>query len=404
MSKKNMGPFQVINVRGMLAACLALAGLSVWAGCGNPEARFKLNEVAIIQEEQSLGEEIPETGIQDISDALAALLGTPDAPNLPAGLPEEVAGLLDLKKLQHAAGPVVADESGLTVSGLYREHCAHCHGLSGDGAGPTAPFLNPYPRDYRPGEFKFKSTPIGFKPTDSDLHRILNEGIMGTAMPSFKLLQDNELEALVQYVKYLSIRGQVEKALIQGVAYEEYTPSRDYLIDTVLLPVMESWVASNDAAEPVPPPSDDFDWEHAIERGEELYYSTAANCFSCHGPTQLGDGQRGNYDNWTTWAVGDSGTLKPESELAPFLAAGALPPRPIIPRNLRQGMFRFGRRPADIYMRIWHGIEGTPMPAKNDAVVTSDDVWYLVQFVRSLQYQPLSEPEHYSLENMRERM
>ena len=32
------------------------------------------------------------------------------------------------------------------VHRLYREHCAHCHGISGDGVGPTAVFLNPYPR------------------------------------------------------------------------------------------------------------------------------------------------------------------------------------------------------------------------------------------------------------------
>ena len=40
--------------------------------------------------------------------------------------------------------------------GLYRQHCVHCHGITGDGAGPTAQFLMPYPRDFRTGEFKFK--------------------------------------------------------------------------------------------------------------------------------------------------------------------------------------------------------------------------------------------------------
>src|SRR5262245_2338944 len=34
---------------------------------------------------------------------------------------------------------------------LYMQHCIHCHGVTGDGNGPTAKFLNPRPRDYRLG-------------------------------------------------------------------------------------------------------------------------------------------------------------------------------------------------------------------------------------------------------------
>lgn len=49
--------------------------------------------------------------------------------------------------------------------GLYRKHCLHCHGVSGAGDGPTSTFLFPRPRDYRPGKFKFTSTPNGSKPT-----------------------------------------------------------------------------------------------------------------------------------------------------------------------------------------------------------------------------------------------
>jgi hypothetical protein len=74
-----------------------------------------------------------------------------------------------------AAGPVWSDEAG-GKHGLYRRHCAHCHGISGDGRGPTAMILNPYPRDYRPGVFKFKSNFNPHQPTDDDL-RILLDGV-----------------------------------------------------------------------------------------------------------------------------------------------------------------------------------------------------------------------------------
>ena len=58
------------------------------------------------------------------------------------------------------------------------------------------------------------------QPTDEDLHRIVHDGVPGTAMPSFALLPPDEVEALVEYVKYLSIRGQMETALENYVADE----------------------------------------------------------------------------------------------------------------------------------------------------------------------------------------
>jgi len=84
---------------------------------------------------------------QQVATILEAMFGTPDSP---VALPETG---LDAAKLQLAAGPVRSDIVG-RKNGLYREHCGHCHGISGDGMGPTAAFLNPYPRDYRPGKFK----------------------------------------------------------------------------------------------------------------------------------------------------------------------------------------------------------------------------------------------------------
>ena len=38
-----------------------------------------------------------------------------------------------------------------------------------------------------------------------------------------------------------------------------------------------------------------------------------------------------------------------------------LPPQQLQPRNLRLGIYRFGRRPVDMYRRIFAGINGTPM-------------------------------------------
>ena len=123
---------------------------------------------------------------------------------------------LDLQMLKLVSGPVHRDATS-GPRGLYREHCVHCHGTTGYGAGPTAAFLNPYPRDYRRGWYKFKSTKRDERPSTDDLMRTLYDGLQGSAMPSFKLLPEVDRRALVEYVKYLSIRGEMELAMAQYV-------------------------------------------------------------------------------------------------------------------------------------------------------------------------------------------
>ena len=107
-------------------------------------------------------------------------------------------------------------------------------------------------------------------------------------------------------------------------------------------------------------------------------------CVKCHGPSQLGDGQKSDYDDWTKPLVDlakqvadaevDSGGSGPEGrERAKQMAAvnakaaalehDSLPPRNIIPRNLRLGIYRGGRRPLDLYRRLYAGINGRRCPA-----------------------------------------
>src|SRR5262249_20091674 len=112
---------------------------------------------------------------------------------------------------------------------LFRKHCQQCHGLPGDGRGPTGLWINPFPRDFRRGVFKFVSTGEWGKPRHSDLLRTITEGLKGTAMPAFGLLSDADRDLLAHYVTYLSLRGQVESpplaALANGDAAAVATPA-----------------------------------------------------------------------------------------------------------------------------------------------------------------------------------
>ena len=67
---------------------------------------------------------------------------------------------------------------------VYDQHCAECHGATGHGDGPAAPFLTPRPRDFTAGRYKLRTTESGSVPTDDDLARSVREGLPGSAMPA----------------------------------------------------------------------------------------------------------------------------------------------------------------------------------------------------------------------------
>ena len=374
------------------------------AGCGRtPPASFRLNMVEaasptaekdLIAPDQALTAEQQ----RQVATILEAMFGTPDDP---VALPETG---LDVARLRLAAGPVRSDIVG-RKNGLYREHCAHCHGITGDGLGPTAAFLNPYPRDYRPGVFKFKSTERSDKPTHSDLARILRNGIPGTSMPAFvTALGEPQIDALVEYVRYLAIRGETELALMRAFfeldddAKGRLPETREFLVAETLAPIAERWTAASDAVIPVPAMPADIGLEASIAKGRELFHGDKANCVKCHGVTALGDGQANDYDDWNKniWKI--EGRLAQRSngdleaaerrwiaEFGRVLEGDALRPRTIPPRNLRQGNYRGGRRPLDLYYRIHAGINGAPMPAAK-GTIPPEDIWHIVNYIQSLPY------------------
>lgn len=85
---------------------------------------------------------------------------------------------------------------------LYDRYCVACHGTSGDGLGPAAPFTWGRPRALTGGEFHWRSTPIGKPPTDDDLRLTLRHGAIGTSMPGFAgVLTDPQIDELIAIIK-----------------------------------------------------------------------------------------------------------------------------------------------------------------------------------------------------------
>ncbi len=364
---------------------------------------------------------------QDTTWAINEMFGSPDEPKLPTVITgdEDLAVVVSMDNLVAASGPKDGDGRG-----LYRQHCADCHGVTGNGRGPTGAIINPYPRDYRPGTFKFKTTARGSKPIKDDIARSIRVGIAGTAMKPIEGLNEAGIAALTDYVIYLSMRGETERTVIDAAIFELDLEGGDRIIDPELreseqdvdkeafaeqweliedtvADIADAWLTAADGVieVPTPPAIIPVANNHAefvkmisgdakdaliksIDRGSELFKGKIASCSKCHGETGLGNGQTTDYDDWTkdwTMRIGLD-PLKRES-LIPLLARGALPPQTIHPRNFAEGYFHGGDRAADLWIRITQGIEGTPMPAATFVAGEFEqvDVWHLINFIRSLQ-------------------
>lgn len=309
-----------------------------------------------------------------LEDELTKRFGTPANPRADIG----DAALTTQLKLD--------DETLGRGSTVYRQQCLHCHGLSGDGRGATAPWVNPHPRDYRQGIFKFTSSSQDEgrrKPRKEDLLRTLREGIEGTSMPSFRLLPEDNLEALASYVIHLSMRGEIEfqviRALVKG---EESNVSET--ISAYLELIRGNWQgAQTSMIKPPAYPGDTLKTEEerdkylreSIGRGLGLFARAqaegnlkSAGCLGCH--SDFGRQSAYKYDAW--------GTI-------------------VKPADLTTGVYRGGRRPIDLYWRIHSGINGVTMPASSSSL-TPEEVWDVVNFLQVLPYPKMREKYGIKLE------
>lgn len=241
---------------------------------------------------------------------------------------------------------------------VYDKYCGGCHGDDGRGRGAAARFLDPLPRNFRTGRFKYKSTPQGDPPLPEDVVRTVTRGLPGSSMPGFPLLPEPERADVAAFVLHLADVGRAEAELAYLAKEEGVT--RDAFLSEHLPRVRAEAAARRRAARRVPVPAAPPDDEASRGRGGALY---AQLCAACHGATGTGDGP-------------SNATLRDTLDA------------PIVARDFTRGLLRGGDRPDEMFTRMRTGIDGTPMPALSNP---DAEIWDLVHFVLSLRAAPAGE-------------
>ncbi len=203
---------------------------------------------------------------------------------------------------------------------IYLHMCVYCHGRDGNGGGTATDYLYPWPRDFRKGIFKFRSTPTGTLPRDEDLYRTIIRGVPGTSMPAWgDALSPQDTWALVNLIKSFSDRFRSE--------------------------------APGDSLKVKPAPSS----QALISKGKQLFVKH--KCVDCHGASGRGDGRLAEslMDAW---------------KHAVFVHDITNP-----------NYYKAGHEAKDIFRTISTGLDGTPMGSY--AHLPEEDRWALVHYVRS---------------------
>lgn len=248
------------------------------------------------------------------------------------GAPQGAAGPPGMLQWEAAVAPAIEPSDELIVRGrrIYGVRCATCHGMSGEGTGPASLYLDPAPRDFTQGIFKFRTTSHRM-PMDEDLFRSVTAGFPAYGMPSFSYLSVEDRWAVVHFVK-------------------------------TFYPDWDRWTQSG-APEPVLISAQPADQPDDLERGRVLY-EEQLKCIECHGPAGHGDGKlaAGLVDNWG---------------------------KSISPRDYTLGpTFRkAGWRRADIVRTAYIGITGTPMYPHDTLLEDPDDMtdlWVVARYVEQM--------------------
>lgn len=244
-------------------------------------------------------------------------------------------------------------DAGLTAGDrLYREHCAACHGRTGDGLGVSTRNLFPAPRNFRDEPIRIVST-VNRIASDQDLARAIREGQHGVSMPAFPQFSDEQLEELVAVVRRLQVDGlrdQYDRTMLD-LGFESDGLEEDEEAERA----RSRWVEQRSTpGEPLQIPDFDDHSGYTTLSGKTAF--DRAGCKQCH-----------------------AASIQDGNALPIFFDTLG---RRVAIRYLDTDRFRSGNSRAEIYKRIVLGIPGTPHPAISG--LSESEIMDIVQYVHDL--------------------
>ena len=262
---------------------------------------------------------------------------------------------------------IAAQRAKMSSMDIYQLRCAVCHGEKGAGDGPAADFLQPRPRDFTQGLWKFKTSPGDLPPRDIDLFRTIQSGLVGTSMPGWSaLLTDQQIREQVALLKQFDTSGIWAP---KDAKNEDFDQEGRYLKANVRAITEAEPTGGQVAYSP-----------ESVALGKEVFEK---NCRKCHGHEGRGNLTSGKFldDDWGqriwtrdlskpwTWRMSEASS---ESEQA------------------GRNETRRDETIRNIYTRVSIGIRGTPMPAhravdagEKDAI-TPENRWHVANYAYSL--------------------
>lgn len=141
-----------------------------------------------------------------------------DLKEVPVEAPAEVtpgaAPEIDMAKVEK---PWVEDEAVIAHGKkVFSTNCAICHGAEGKGDGAAGAGLNPKPRNFVEGKWRYGGDSI-------TLFKTLQNGSPGTSMASFKHLPKSDRWAVIQFVRSIT----TNKIKDDPAALDKFGPTAD---------------------------------------------------------------------------------------------------------------------------------------------------------------------------------
>ncbi|MBI3450307.1 MAG: c-type cytochrome [Acidobacteria bacterium] len=229
---------------------------------------------------------------------------------------------------------------------VYREYCVGCHGVKGDGQGPAARFLDPKPRDFTKGLFKFASVASGDLPRDEDLMRTITRGLPGSSMPAWQLLPEEQRRAVIVYLKTFS------------KMWSKNQPGTPIAVSE------NPFAAGGGAA-----------MRQAVGRGKTVYH-VLATCWQCH-PSYA------THEEVAAMAKSEGKEITVREGADRATRVEDAWDQPLMPTDFPRRRMKGGSSVADFYRTIASGIGGTAMPTWKGGL-EERDLWALAYYVKSL--------------------